>query len=465
MTLATPGTRITERIVEFALDADLGGDAPELLELATRAFVDTVGVTIAARHEPAVVALRAALEGERRGGRSTVLATGERTSEMYAALVNGTASHALDYDDVVDALYGHPSAAMFPALLAVAESEGAPGRELLEAYTVGFQVICAVAAGLPIRKHYSHGWHSTATVGVLGATAGLARLLRLDATQARNALGMAASMASGSRQNFGTMTKPLHPGLAGRSAITAARLAQNGFTADVDQLEGRIGYFAMFGVDSDLGAVERALDAGWALREEGVNVKKYACCYNTHRAADATLAVAPDVDVARIEGAIELTIEPGGLDPLIHHRPTTGLEGKFSGEYVVAAGLLDRHVALDTFTDEAVARPEAQELLRRVVVVESPEPPVGNRQWDFSYATLQLVTGGRRIEHRVDVPKGDARAPLDDGEIAAKFRDCIGFSRSGWDADALLAELSGLREAAELSGFAELPALGGLDES
>ncbi|HVW18849.1 MAG TPA: MmgE/PrpD family protein [Solirubrobacteraceae bacterium] len=451
---------ITAHIASLVAEGDLGDDGPELRALARRALVDTVASTIAARNEPGVHALLRATARDAGEGVSTILTTGGRTSEAHAALVNGMASHALDYDDVVDALYGHPSAAMFPSLLAVAEQEAASGRMLLDAYVIGFQVICAVAAGLPIRKHYSRGWHSTATVGVLGATAALCRLLALPQTQVRRALGMAASMASGSRQNFGTMTKPLHPGLAGRSAITAARLAQEGFTADESQLEAPLGYFAMFGVDSDLAAVDAALDVRpWALRREGLNVKKYPCCYNTHRTADATLTLAPVVREAgeQVE-AVRLAMEPGGFDPLIHHRPTTGLEGKFSAEYVVAAGLLDGHVGLDTFTDEAVARPEAQDLLRKVEVAEHATPPFGPPEWVHAYVTLEVDVGGHTLRERVDIPRGDARAPLSDEEVDAKLRDCVAFSGSGWDADALLAELHGLEALERFGGFAAITA-------
>jgi len=444
---------LTAGIAKFVVEQSLGADTDELLERATRALIDTVGVTIAGRSEEGVLALMRALRGEAAAGRSTLLVNGERTSEMHAALVNGTASHALDYDDVLDVLYGHPSAAMFPALLAVAEREGASGQALLEAYVVGFQVIVAVAAGLPIRRHYSHGWHSTATVGVLGATAGLCRLLGLQELEVRRALGLAASMASGSRQNFGTMTKPLHPGLAGRSAVTAARLAQEGFTADASQLEEKLGYFAMFGFDPDLDAVLTTLHGPWALSSLGLNVKKYPCCYNTHRTADATLELVSQVGTPADVERIRLTMEPGGFDPLIHHRPDTGLEAKFSAEYVIAAGLLDDRIGLETFTDAAVQRPEAQELLRKVEVAESATPPWGEPRWEHAYATLEIERGGETLRRRVDVPRGDARAPLSDAEVDAKFHDCLSYSASDSSPDALLDELRRVRDVRRLDGF------------
>jgi 2-methylcitrate dehydratase PrpD len=448
---------LTEQIARYVAETKPATVPEEGLDVALRAFIDTMGVTIAGRREEGFVALRRATRDELAPGDSTVLATGERTSPAHAALLNGMAGHALDYDDVAHPIYGHPSIALFPALLAVAERERASGRRLLEAYVIGYEVACAIADGLPIRPHYSKGWHSTATVGVLAATAGVCRLLGLPTDTVRHGLGIAASMASGSRQNFGTMTKPLHPGLSGWSAVTAARLAQSGYTADTSQLEADMGYFAMYGSEGDLTAVGRRLEGPWALLEDGLNVKKYPCCYNTHRTADAVLALAP-----RLEGrteeikAIRLTLEPGGFDPLIHHRPGSGLEGKFSAEYVIAAGLLDEAVGFDSFTDAAVRRPAAQQLIAKVDFAESEAPPFGTPTWDYAYAAVEVELDGTLLRERVDVPRGDARRPLTQEELDVKFRDCVAYSGADWDGQGLLAEVKELPGVERLDGFKHL---------
>lgn len=450
---------ITESIARFAVGADVGAGPAELRQQALRAVIDTVGVSVAAGNEDCVRVAAATLTGELAPGDSTVLTTGRRTSAMGAALLNGVAGHALDYDDVTQPVIGHTSVALVPALLAVAEERHASGRELLDAYVVGYQVMCAVAAGLNIRAHYAKGWHSTATVGCLAATAGVARLLGLDVDKTRHALGMAASMAGGSRQNFGTMTKPLHPGLVGRDAVLAAKLAGNGFTADPSQLEAPLGYFAMFAVDGDPAKVVDTLERRWALLEDGINVKKYPCCYNTHRTADATLALAPKLHAAldTVTG-VQVTVEPGGDAPLIRHRPVTGLEAKFSAEYVVAAALLDGQISLSSFTDAAVRRPEAQRLLRKVAITGSATPPFGDATFGWGYSVVAVHTGDGVVHERVDVPRGDARLPLSDEELDAKFRDCVGFAGGNVDGEALLAEVRALGEAPSLDGFRSLPA-------
>ena len=444
----------TAAIAEFACRHDLSGAPDELLQRATRAFVDTIGVICAGGGEDCFTILAQTLESSR--GDSTVLTTSERTSAAHAALLNGTAGHALDYDDVAEQIIGHPSIVLVSALLALAESNGSSGRELLEAYAVGFEVGCAIARGLPAEPHYRAGWHATSTIGVLAATAAGGRLLRLDPDRMRNALGIAASMASGSRQNFGTMTKPLHAGLAARDAVIAAQLAGNGFTADPDQLEAPQGYFAMYGHEPQPAAVVAALQQPSVLLDKGLSVKKYPCCYETHRMADAALSVKVSAENVR---SVKVTVQPQGQRAIIHHRPTSGLQGKFSGEYVVSACLLDGRVGLASFTDEAVLRPEAQDLLRRVTIEDSPRPPFGPPAFDLGYATVEVtLADDSKLNERCDAARGDARAPLSDAELDTKFRDCIAFGGSQWDADELLRALWNLRTSALVADVLRQPA-------
>ncbi|HEY2593077.1 MAG TPA: MmgE/PrpD family protein, partial [Chloroflexota bacterium] len=445
-------TSATEAIADFACGATFA-DAPDALyERATRAFIDTIGVAIAARHEGCFTILAETLGLGRTTGDATVLPTRTRASAAQAAFVNGTAGHALDYDDVADEIHGHPSIVLVAPLLAVAEARHATGRQLLEAYALGFDVSCAVARGLPVEPHYLRGWHATATVGILGAVAAAGHLLGLDQLTIQQALGIAGSMAGGSRQNFGTMTKPLHAGLASRDAVLATQLAANGFTADPHQLEGRIGYFQMFGADPQLDEVQGALERPSVLLARGLSVKKFPCCFGTHRMANAALTLQAAGLRAADVSAIDVSVSPGGLEAIIHHQPKTGLQGKFSGEYVVAACLLDGRVGLSTFSDEAVCRSSAQDLLSRVTIREAKVPPFGAQEFDHAYATLDVaLRDGSRLRQRCDIPAGDARAPLTDAELDAKFRDCVAFSESGWDADALLSRLWALRDAEDVA--------------
>lgn len=432
MTHAVPLTRL---VADFVVGTDVRTQSDYALHMAERALVDTVGGALAAREDESVHAIWSALAGRLPSGVATVWDRSARTQARDAALINGVAAHALDYDDVVDDLIAHPSAVLVPTALAVAEETGASGRALLDAYCVGYQVECALGAGLSVQRHYSKGWHSTATVGVLGATAVAARLYRLNTRQVASALAIAASMAAGSRRNFGSMTKPLHAGLAASNGVLASVLASADFTGAADQLESPGGYFALFGDgdDVDLGAARDQLEGPWLLAGGNLNVKRYACCYYAHRAAGAALQLTQQAIDERDIARVSVTVQPGGLRPLIHTNPTDGRQAKFSLEYIVAACLHDGRLTLASFEDAAVWRPEIQALRARVCVQENARPPIGPIDWEQGYAVVQVTTHGHRIyEARLDLPPGHARAPLSETELDDKFRDCLSFG--GFDA-------------------------------
>jgi len=450
----------TERVARYVADTDFARAPAALTGEIRRAIVDLFAATLAARNDDGFRALHRVVSEDMKAGPCTVIATGEKTTPSHAALLNGGAGHALDYDDVSDTLYGHPTVALIPPLLAVAESRGLSGHALVEAYSIGFDVAVAIALALPVWPHFDRGWHATASIGGMSATAALCRLMKLSVEQTRNALGIAGSMVVSSRQNFGTMTKPLHPGLSSFNAVLAARLAESGFTADPDQLEKPLGYFAVFGVDSDLSKLQESLDSPFAMLRDGVSFKKYACCYNTHRTADAAVVLSkrlgPDL-LNRIE-AVTVTLQPTATNALIHHRPTTGLQGKFSAEYVIAAGLLDGQVTLKSFVDSAVQRATIQELIRKIDVRESATPPMGPPEWEFAYSVLEVKAGGEVLRERVDIPRGDCRNPLTDDELDHKFMNAVEFAGGGLNGNALLAEVKAIPSRTKLDGFAHIKA-------
>ncbi|WP_194288557.1 MmgE/PrpD family protein [Ornithinicoccus halotolerans] len=434
----------TTRLAVQSLGWSPDGPAREaVLTLAERAVLDTVAVGVAAREDPTVRACLAGL-GSLAPGRATVLATGRSAAPRDAALVGGLLCHAFDYDDVDTPTISHPSTVLVPALLAVAEAEGHSPEQVLLGYGAGLLAQRTVAAELGgIEGHYSAGWHATGTIGTLSATAALARLRGLDEGAGRHALGIAGSLAMGSRQNFGTMTKPLHAGIASANAVLATDLAAAGFTADPDQLEGGFGFLRLH---HGRPAEDAATVAGPDIL--GVDVKLYPCCYYTHPTANAVLDLVGQGlrvgDVARVD----VTVHPGGLSALIHPRPTTGLQGKFSMEYVVAAALLDGRLTLRTFTDEQVRRAEVPPLLELVHPTTAEEPPFGGPR-DGWYATVEVTTtDGRVLRERVDRPRGHATRPVEEADLVAKAGDCLdwgGLEQSL--AESLIHSLRDLRQA------------------
>jgi 2-methylcitrate dehydratase PrpD len=385
------------------------------------------------------------------------LGTGLRTSAEGAALINGVSGHALDYDDVSVSVRGHPSVVVLPAALAAAQSVGASGRALLEAFVAGVEVMAKLGRAIG-PAHYRAGWHATSTLGTLASAVAAGKLLGLDAGRLEHALAIAVSEASGSRQNFGTMTKPFHPGHAARCGVHAARLAQKGMLGDPTAIEGPVGFFAMFAFgEARPGDVVDALGAPFDLVSPGFSVKKYPCCFATHRAADGVLDLAAEHGIRPNDvAAVTVTVPVGGRQPLIHDRPETGLQGKFSMQYVIAAALLDRGLGFDSFSDAAVQRPEAQALLRLVTVVEDPAIRASDNPMEEGYVTVDVRTkAGPRFLRKIDHPRGSPALPLRREDLVAKFRDCAARVLDPVSVDRALTSLDAIESVRDVNALAD----------
>jgi 2-methylcitrate dehydratase PrpD len=437
--------KITRRLAEFVATTPSSDILPEAREQARRAILDTLGVMLAGSREDASGIAAEMVRDQGGSPDASVFGHGFHAPAAEAALVNGTSAHALDFDDVNMNMRGHPSVPLLPAVLALGEKVGSSGREVVDAFVLGFEVECKLGRviGAP---HYALGWHATSTLGTLAAAAACARLLRLDVERAQVALGIAASLASGVRQNFGTMTKPLHAGWAARNGVIVATLADRGFTADSAALEGESGFLraASGGARLNSRTVARLSDP-WEIVSPGIGVKLYPCCYATHRAIDAALdiVVADGPHHSNIERVV-VTVSRGTLMPLQKPLPATGLEGKFSMEYCIAAALADGRIGLTTFTDDAVKRPDLRKLMKRVAVRAERRAaafPIGGR------AVVSVDSFGK-INHTriVETTKGDPQNPLTWNELGGKFRDCAGAILSGSAIDEAIETLAALDE-------------------
>ncbi|NPC97043.1 MmgE/PrpD family protein [Nocardioides sp. zg-DK7169] len=446
----TVGDRgLTEVVAAFACAfTDAGADTAAVVG----SLVDTVGVAVAGRTAEPVQAVRRWVGTEPALGGAVVWGEGARRAPSQAALLNGVAGHALDFDDACPSMPLHPSTVLWPALLADADVL-IDGARVVEAVHVGNAVNRALGEALPMDVHYGRGWHSTATVGRLAAVAALARLHALDLDTTRRALGLVASMAGGSIANFGTGAKPLHAGLAARDAVSAVALVRHGLDANPEQLEHRLGFLAAFGApDPDAVArVGQRLEHWYAAWSQDWSLKRYPSCYGTHRAVDAALEVRAELGApsAGEYTSVEVLSHPGSLRPLIGHAPRTGLEGKFSLPHTVATALLTGRLGLEAFTDEAVTAPEVVALADRVEVVAQPDPPGRPELADQRYARVRAtLRDGRSAERLVLLTRGDARNPLSDAEVDEKF--LLAVSAGGWSAagarrllDRLRASLTG----------------------
>ena len=413
----------TARLAEFVLTTSPRDCPDAVLAQTRRAVLDTLGVMLAGATEPVARAVRTVARHDGSVPLCTVVGTRLRASASWAALANGAAGHAHDFDDTSFALLGHPSVPLLSAALASAEAETADGAAVALAYIVGFEVDAAL--GLAVNPaHYTRGWHATSTIGTLGCAAAAARLLGLDATQTRHALGIAASLASGLKENFGSMTKPFHAGHAAQRGVRAAQLARVGLTASDSALEGRLGYLAAFSGAGPEAAALDGLGRRWELTASGIAVKPYPSCALTHSAIEALveLRARHRIDPGAV-AAVEVGVNAVVPDVLRHARPTNGLERKFSMQYCAAAALARGALGLADFDDGPVADTAIRELMDRVRMVVDPTLPHQLEQQAWSRVTVRLADG-TTFEEKPRGASGHPGAPLSDAELRAKFLAC-----------------------------------------
>jgi len=422
----------------------------EAVGVIKQGFTDCIGVMLAGSREPVAVAVERVLRADQTTGTSNLYFTPKRMSAPAAALVNGTASHALDYDDV--ALKGcHPSAVLVPAILAEAQALDASGRDMLVAYAAGYEVWADLIAR--DRGNYQRkGWHPTGIFGAIGAAAACASLHRLNAQKAAHALGAAASEASGVMSNLGSMVKPTHPGKAAASGIYAARFAAAGIAATPDALEHAQGFLAAVspGGDVDLEKPPTLPPREWQLAQQGLSIKQYPVCYRAHRAIDAMLGLLHQHPVAPAEvGEVRVSFSNSHLVILKNHAPTTALAAKFSIEFALACALLARRVGLRDLTDTFVRSAAVRRLMARVAIDINPIEEAGTSGYaPYDCVEIKRTDGTVLKSEQVRYAKGDPQAPLSGDDLWTKFEDCVMWSKLKLDARKIFTQLQSLEKLA-----------------
>ncbi|HEY7060048.1 MAG TPA: MmgE/PrpD family protein [Chloroflexota bacterium] len=422
---------LTDYVARFVVETPAEAIPASVLRLAKRSILDGLGLALAGQAAESGHLVRAYLATLGCHGPSSVLGTDLRLPPRFAAFANGVAIHADDYDDTQlavapDRVYGlltHPTAPVMPAVLALAEREGRSGREALAAYVLGVEVECKVCEAIHPR-HYQDGFHSTGTVGTIGAAASAARLLGLSPEQTRRALGIAASQAAGLRENFGTMTKPFHAGRAAESGVVAAEFAALGWTAAPNVLEAGRGFYQAAGGSYDPGLIEGQLGAPWTFDAPGISIKPHPSGSLTHPGMGLMLDLVRQHDLRPEEvRLVRVGTNRNMPNALIHHRPRTELEAKFSMEFCLAILLLERRAGLAEFTDAVVNRPDAQAMIERIEFGVHPEAEAAGYDKMTTIIEIELADG-RTLAGRADFGKGSPANPLSDAELEAKFREC-----------------------------------------
>ena len=432
---------LTEAIGTFIADLSPNRIPQQALEMARLGFIDCVGTMIAGRNEDAVRVLTSVLAPS--DGPSSITFTRRHGPAPEAAWINGTAAHALDYDDV--ALRGHPSTVLVPAILAEAEALDASGLDMLVAYAAGYETwgeLFRRDSGLMHKK----GWHPTGLYGAVGAAAACAKLRRLDAGRAAMAVALGASQSAGLMANFGTMTKPFHAGRAAHAGIMSARLAEAGFTASADALEHPQGFLHAVSPDGTEDRVSPPrLGEDWALISLGLGIKKYPACYCTHRAIDCALDLVAAHPVRPDEVRhVTVGISDYFATVLRNHAPDTGLAAKFSIEFAMVSAIVAHRVGLRELTDDFVRRPDVQALMPKVSIETTTEydpdlPGASPADWVRIETTSGILEGAP-----VARATGHASRPLSAAQIYEKFADCLDVGASEIPAETLHARLAGL---------------------
>lgn len=424
------------------------------LDIARQVCLDGLGVMIAGAGEPLGLG-RITFDYTRRLGgpeEASVIAGGFKTSAFNAAYANGTLGHALDFDNTWWPL-NHPTSPTLPAILALAERDGAPGRAVLRAIVLAFEVqgrmrvaSAAIEAG--------QGFHKPGVSGLMGAVTGAGAMLGLEADAFRRAYGIAGSRAGSMAANTGTMTKSSHSGHAARMGVECATLADMGWTATED-IFGKGGFFALFYGEktSDPALFLKDFGNPWRMIDPGVGFKKHPANYFTHRPIDAAIELATenDLDAGDIERVV---VDFPRFDYVNRPRPETGLDGKFSVQYATAIALLDRKVKVASFSDRRRFADDVEALLPKVSLNVRDDIP---RSFQDCFAIVRVtLRDGRTMEKRCDRPRGMWGLPLSRDERLAKFRDCCEGALSADAVDEIIERIDGLGDAGTVAPLMDL---------
>lgn len=438
---------VTEVLARKVVETTYESLPPEVIQAAKEVLLDGIANMLAGSQEPLARVVTAYVRGLGGPRHASVVGKGFKTHPLHAAYANAVFCHSMDYE-MMWYPATHPTSPVLPALLALAEWRDYPPKAVIRALVLGFEVQgrLRLAQEASPQGVSSLGLHPPGNVGPLGSACACAALLGLDVQRTRWAIGIAASRVSGLTANTGTMTKSSHCGHAARMGLEAALLAELGHTANEDILEARNGYNHVYYHNTlNLDLVVKDFGNPYRMLSPGLGVKRFPAQYPTHWSIDAALEIRQRYhlqpqDIERVE--VEVGADNEAADRL---RPRTGLEGKFSIPYTVAAALLDGKVVIDTFRDERRFAPDMEEMLGRITVVKNPQVRAMDFQNAWSRVTV-FTKDGRSYTVRVDKPLGRWDNPLPWEKRLEKFHDCAQRALAPQQAHEVLRLIEGFEE-------------------
>jgi 2-methylcitrate dehydratase PrpD len=433
------GEGLTHYVAEFVAGARLEDLPQVVVDNGKKSILDGLGLALSGSVAKSGELVRRHLADLNLGtGPATVIGSDLKVAPRFAAFANGVGIHADDYDDTQlavakDRVYGlltHPTAPALPAALAMGETKGASGADVMLAYHIGVEVECKIAEAINPR-HYQTGFHATATCGTYAAASAAGRLMGLNVEQLERALSVAGSQSAGLRENFGTMTKPFHAGRSSESGLAAAQFAEYGWTATEKILEAPRGFFSAAGGGYDLNAIAGKLGAPWTFDSPGVSIKPHPSGSLTHPGMTEMLRLIKENGIKAADVKhVRVGTNSNMPNALIHHRPTNELQAKFSMEFCMAILLIEGRAGLNEFVDEVINRPDVKAMIEKVdfVIDERAEAAGYHKMTTYIDITLK---DGKTISGMADFGKGSPANPMSFEEVAAKFRECAEFAR--WD--------------------------------
>jgi len=458
---------VTDYVARFIVNTRYEDIPNHVLELARKSILDGLGLALCGSAAKTGEIVREYIKslgfGPGAAG-ATVIGSSMKAPVRFAAFANAVGIHADDYDDTQLAVaenrtYGlltHPTAPVLPAALAVAETRSLSGRELLLAYNLGVEVECKIAEAISPR-HYEDGFHSTGTIGVMGAATAVAKLNRFDLPHVLTTLGIAASEGAGLRENFGTMTKPFHAGKASENGVVAADFAALGWTATHEVLEAPRGFFQAAGGGYDAAAILSKLGRPWTFVNPGVSIKPFPSGSLTHPGMTELERLIREHDIKPDEvKLLEVGTNKDSPNALIHHHPKDHLQAKFSMEFCMAALVLYRKAGLSEFTDEVVNRPAVQQMISRVKFGVDPVAEAAGYNKMTTILKIHLKDG-RIVTGRADFGKGSPSIPMSFDDVTEKFLDCAAFAK--WPAAKAKSVVETVRSIEKVPDVRQLTAL------
>ncbi|MCY4385333.1 MAG: MmgE/PrpD family protein [Nitrospinae bacterium] len=429
---------ITDAIVKFVLETEYDNIPEDVRIIMRRCFVDGIGLMVAGSTEESGHIIQNYLKEIGGEPEARVIGTSMMVPAHLAALANGIAGHAMDYDDTQlssypDRVYGlltHPTCPVMPAALAIAEALGATGQELLTAFALGFEVECKVAEAIR-PDHYVKGFHSTGTIGAIGAATAAAKLMGLDEHELRMCYGIVCSESAGLRANFGTMTKPYHCGRAAENGVVAARLASGGYTSDPTVFDGQWGFFQIMGGGCDRDYIVGKLGNAWSAVDPGVSIKPYPCGSLAHPAMDAArdLILENDIKPDQVK-ELRFGTTSRVLEPLRYKEPQNELEAKFSLQFGFGILLLERAAGIAQYKDEVVSRPDVVEMMKKINPFMDDEIEAQGYALIRGKVAIELEDG-TVYEKMSEISRGTPQRPMDREELYEKFTECTSLVYEG----------------------------------